>query len=101
MARARCCEAGKSASTSCGEERAMADIVEKSWDVQRRIEERTKRLGKGRYGRVLKMARKPTREEYSRIVMITGVGLLLIGAVGFVIYWIMKYGPGFLESLFR
>jgi len=79
----------------------MSGIVEKSWQTQRRIEERAKRLGKGRYGRVLKMARKPTSQEYSRVVMITGLGLALIGFLGFFIYWLMKYGVTYFESLFR
>ena len=39
------------------------DIVDKSWEVQKDIEDRTRRFGKGKYGRVLKMARKPTNEE--------------------------------------
>jgi len=78
----------------------MSSIVDKSWEVQRRIEERTKRLGKGKYGRVLKMARRPTSQEYSRIVLITAIGLLLIGAVGFFIYWMMTYGWGMLQRLF-
>jgi len=47
------------------------------------------------------MARKPTTEEYSRVVMITGAGLLAIGFIGFFIYWAMKYGATFLENLFR
>lgn len=79
----------------------MADLVEKSWDVQRRIEERMKRLGKGKYGRVLKMARRPTPDEYSKVVMITGIGIVAIGALGFVVYWIMRYGPGFFGNLFK
>jgi protein transport protein SEC61 subunit gamma-like protein len=79
----------------------MSGIVEKGWDVQRRVEERAKRLGKGRFGRVLKMARKPTTEEYSRVVMITGLGLVLIGLAGFVIYWVMKYGRTWLAGLFH
>ena len=79
----------------------MSGIVEKSWQTQRRIEERAKRLGKGRYGRVLKMARKPTSQEYSRVVMITGLGLALIGFLGFFIYLLMKYGVTYFESLFR
>ena len=79
----------------------MSGIVEKSWNVQRRVEERAKRLGKGRFGRVLKMARKPTAEEYSRVILITGIGLIAIGATGFVIYWAMKYGGAFLAGLFR
>jgi protein transport protein SEC61 subunit gamma-like protein len=78
----------------------MAGIVDKGWEVQRRIEERAKRLGKGKYGRVLKMARKPTSEEYSRVVLITGLGLLAVGALGFVIYYAMRYGPDFLSRMF-
>ncbi|MCX6650070.1 MAG: protein translocase SEC61 complex subunit gamma [Methanomassiliicoccales archaeon] len=72
------------------------DIVEKSWAIQKRIEERVKRVGKGKYGRVLKMARKPTNEEYSKTVMITGLGLILIGGLGFAIYLIIRYVPGML-----
>ncbi len=79
----------------------MSGIVEKGWDVQRRVEERAKRLGKGRFGRVLKMARKPTAEEYSRVILITGIGLLFIGFLGFAIYWAMKYGGTFLAGLFH
>jgi len=72
------------------------DIVDKSWEIQKRIEERVKRVGKGRYGRVLKMARKPTHEEYLKTVMITGLGLALIGGLGFAIYLIIRYLPGML-----
>ncbi len=78
----------------------MSGIVDKSWEVQRRIEERAKRLGKGKYGRVLKMARKPTSDEYSKIVLITGLGILGIGLLGFAIYWIMRYGGDWLRALF-
>ena len=80
--------------------RFMADIVDKSWEVQRRIEERAKRLGKGRYGRVLKMARRPTPDEYSKVVLITGLGIAAIGALGFVISLIMRYGPGVFHGIF-
>ena len=72
------------------------DIVDKSWEIQKGIEERVKMLGKGKYGRVLKMARKPTNDEYAKTVMITGIGLVLIGGLGFAIYLIVKYLPGML-----
>jgi len=80
--------------------RTVADIVDRSWEVQRRIEERVKRLGKGRFGRVLKMARKPTSDEYSKVVLITGLGIVAIGALGFVIYLVMRYGPDAIRRLF-
>jgi protein transport protein SEC61 subunit gamma-like protein len=64
----------------------MVDIVEQSWDIQRRIEGKVKNLGKGKYGRVLKMARKPEKEEYIKVLQITSLGLFLMGALGFLIY---------------
>ena len=61
-------------------------IIDKAWDLQHNIETRQKRIGKGKYGRVLKMARKPTDEEFSKTSKITGLGILLIGGVGFLVY---------------
>lgn len=78
----------------------MAEIMEKGWEVQRRIEERLKRVGKGKYGRILKMARKPTPDEYSKVLIITGLGLVAVGALGFIIYFVMRYGGSFFTGLF-
>jgi protein transport protein SEC61 subunit gamma-like protein len=69
------------------------DIVDKSWDIQRKIEEKAKRIGKGKYGRILRMARRPTTDEYVRVLQITGIGILAIGGVGFLIYLIMVELP--------
>ena len=76
-------------------------IVEKSWEIQKRIEERAKRMGKGKYGRVLQMARKPTADEFSKIVQITALGILLIGMVGFVIYLMFVYVGPWIGTFFR
>jgi protein transport protein SEC61 subunit gamma-like protein len=73
-------------------------FMNKAWTLQHKIEERQQRIGKGKYGRILRMARKPTNEEYEKTAKITGLGILLIGALGFVIYivrelvapWILK-----------
>ncbi|MCJ2519653.1 MAG: protein translocase SEC61 complex subunit gamma [Candidatus Thermoplasmatota archaeon] len=65
------------------------DIVDRAWRFQKRLEERTKRLGRGKYGRVLRMARKPTSEEYSKTIQITGIGLMLLGGLGFLIFFLM------------
>lgn len=61
-------------------------VIDKAWEIQKRIEDRIKHLGKGKYGRVLKMARKPTQEEYYRTSKITFLGILILGLIGFVIY---------------
>lgn len=62
------------------------NIIDKAWDLQHDLESRQKKFGKGKYGRVLKMARNPTSEEYAKTAKITGLGMLLVGAIGFVIY---------------
>ena len=64
------------------------DIVRKSAEVQQEIEEKVRHIGKGRYGRVLKMARKPETEEYIKVLQITSLGLFLMGGLGFLIYLI-------------
>ena len=66
----------------------MVDIVEESWNIQRRIENRAKNMGKGKYGRVLKMARKPETDEYIKVLQITSLGLFLMGGLGFLVYLI-------------
>jgi protein transport protein SEC61 subunit gamma-like protein len=77
------------------------EIVDKAWRVQRKIEDRFKHIGKGKYGRVLKMARKPTPEEYLKTNQITALGLFLIGGLGFLIYWLFEYGAELIVGLFR
>lgn len=62
------------------------NFMDKAWEFQSSLEEKQKRIGKGKYGRVLKMARKPTNEEYNKTSKITGAGIILIGAIGFVVY---------------
>jgi protein transport protein SEC61 subunit gamma-like protein len=76
------------------------NITEKSWKIQEKIEERTKYLGRGKYGRVLKMARKPNSEEYTKTLQITGLGIILLGGIGFLIFWIWTTAPGLFGDLF-
>ena len=61
-------------------------FIERAWDLQYKLEVKQQRIGKGKYGRVLKMARKPTDDEYVKTAKITGLGILLIGGLGFVIF---------------
>ena len=75
------------------------DIVKNSWSFQKKVEEQLKRIGKGRYGRVLKMARKPDKDEFTKVVQITGIGMILIGALGFLIYLIWTFLPPMIADL--
>ena len=75
------------------------DILKKSWGLQHKVEEKSKRIGRGKYGRVLKMARKPDQEEFVKVIQITGIGIILIGALGFVIYLLWVYLPPILQDM--
>ena len=68
-------------------------IVGKAWNAQERLEGRISNLGKGRYGRVLRMARKPTAEEYRKTSTIAAIGLGILGALGFLIFYAMRFIP--------
>ena len=81
-------------------EKSDMSFMEKAWDMQHRLEARQKRIGKGKYGRVLKMARKPTNEEYTKTSQITGLGILVIGGLGFLVYLLAsQVAPWIAEQL--
>ena len=75
-------------------------IVERARDLQEDLEARRGRIGKGKYGRVLKMARKPTNEEFVKTSKITFLGMLLVGGLGFAIFLFKdQVAPWILELL--
>ena len=39
-----------------------------------------------KYLRVIKLARTPTREEFTKIATVAAAGVLLVGLIGFIIY---------------
>lgn len=49
------------------------------------------------YLRVLKLTRKPSREEFSVIAKVAGAGILLIGFIGFIIYLLITVMPGWFK----
>ncbi len=73
------------------------DILEKSWKIQHKIEEKAGKIGKGRYGRILNMARKPDADEYKKTLSICLIGILLIGGLGFLIYWLFENVPKYIQ----
>jgi protein transport protein SEC61 subunit gamma-like protein len=48
-----------------------------------------------KYLRVLKLARTPTREEFTKIAAVAAAGVLLVGLIGFIIYVLFSH-----ETLF-
>lgn len=49
------------------------------------------------YLRVLKLTRKPTREEFTVIAKVAGAGILLVGFIGFIIYLLVTVLPGWFK----
>jgi len=43
------------------------------------------------YKRVISIARKPSREEFMSILKISGLGILVVGAVGFAIQLLYQF----------
>ncbi|MCL4350665.1 MAG: protein translocase SEC61 complex subunit gamma [Candidatus Thermoplasmatota archaeon] len=62
------------------------DMVE----IQKKVEKRFSSIGKGKYSRIIKMAKRPNEQEYIRVLAITGAGILFLGILGFAIYYIMS-----------
>ncbi len=46
------------------------------------------------YVRVLKLASTPSWEEFSRVALIAGAGIVIVGLIGFVIFVLMNFVPG-------
>jgi protein transport protein SEC61 subunit gamma-like protein len=66
------------------------NLIDKAWEVQGSLERRGKQLGKGKYGRIFRIAKKPDEEEYTKTIEISIMGLLILGLVGFGIYLLFK-----------
>ena len=46
-----------------------------------------------KYVRVLKLARFPKRDEYTKIALVAAAGVLVVGMIGFIVYLIFVYLP--------
>lgn len=69
------------------------DVIKKIYEKQDWIEDKARGIGKGKYARVIKMAVKPTDEEFSKTLLVTGIGIAIIGFLGFVIFLLWEYVP--------
>jgi len=68
-------------------------LVGRAWNAQDRLEARIANLGKGRYIRVLKMARKPTADEFRKASTVSAIGLGILGFLGFLVFFLMEFIP--------
>ena len=67
---------------------------------QDEIEGRVRSLQTGSYARILKMARKPSKQEFRQTVIVCGIGRFVLGAIGFLMLWLMDSAfPSFFDWL--
>jgi protein transport protein SEC61 subunit gamma and related proteins len=61
-------------------------FLDRARKAQENVDGRLRHAGHGKYGRILRMARKPTTDEYVRVLEVTWIGAVIIGLVGFGFY---------------
>jgi len=45
--------------------------------------------------RIIKVSKKPNKDEYSTMIKITGIGIVIIGVIGFIIFLLFQvFGLG-------
>jgi protein transport protein SEC61 subunit gamma-like protein len=74
-------------------------FIDKVWQTQHKLEERFKRIGRGQYGRVLRLARKPTSDEFMKSSWVVAIGIGIIGAIGFIVYYVWLKGRPIVADL--
>jgi protein transport protein SEC61 subunit gamma and related proteins len=69
-------------------------FLDRARRVQDQVDASLRNVGHGKYGRILRMARRPTSEEYVKVLGVTWLGAILIGLTGFAIYiFFSQAGP--------
>ena len=74
-------------------------FIERVWNAQQGLEDRFRRIGRGQYGRVLRLALKPTYDEFIKTSWIVGIGIGIVGAIGFIVYLIWLKVPPVIGDL--
>ena len=76
-------------------------FLDRARRVQDQFDGRLRNVGHGKYGRILRMARRPTSEEYVKVLQVTWLGAILIGLTGFAIYiFFSQAGPWLWSNYF-
>jgi protein transport protein SEC61 subunit gamma-like protein len=76
-------------------------FLDRARKVQDGVDGRLHSLGHGKYGRILRMARRPTSDEYVKVLEVTWFGAVLIGLTGFAIYiFFTEAGPWLWQKVF-
>ncbi len=76
-------------------------FLDRARKLQDQVDGTMHTVGHGKYGRILRMARKPTSEEYVKVLQVTALGAAIIGLTGFGIYiFFTEAGPWLWNNVF-
>ena len=75
-------------------------IAQRAQAMQDEIESWFRRRQRGDWARIIKMARKPSKTEFRQTVIVCGIGMFVLGAIGFGVLWLMdNLLPSFFDWL--
>ena len=70
-------------------------------DRQDAIESQFRKISRGSWARIIRMARKPTPQEFKQTSIICGIGLFVLGVIGFVMLILMdSFIPWIIHDVF-
>ena len=85
-------------SSETSEKRSFEERVQ---DRQDWIESQFRRISRGSWARIIRMARKPSAQEFKQTSIICGIGLFVLGAIGFILLVIMdNFIPWLIHDVF-
>ena len=80
------------------ESRSFEDVVQ---DRQDWIEAQFRKISRGSWARIIRMARKPTPQELRHTSIVCGSGLFVLGAIGFILLVVMdNFIPWLIHDVF-
>ena len=71
------------------ENKNTRSFEDKVQDKQDAIEAQFRKISRGSWARIIRMARKPTPQEFKQTSIICGIGLFILGLIGFIMLILM------------
>jgi len=83
------------------ESNANKSFEMKVQEQQDKIEAQFRKITRGSWARIIRMARKPSKQEFRQTAIICGIGLFVLGAIGFAILVLMdNFLPWMIHDVF-
>ena len=83
------------------ESTASKSFEMKVQEQQDRIEAQFRKITRGSWARIIRMARKPSKQEFRQTSIICGIGLFVLGAIGFGMLVVMdNFLPWLIHDVF-